>query len=110
MKTNTKIGSFITALTTLVIGIVVAAICYNSFSQWASTTGTERLAFIVLLPLAFVLEILNVGLPIAALSASVASIKSNLKAIKVLAIILTVLSIALVVFAVINTKNFIKLF
>ena len=89
-----KIGSFVSAIITIIIAVLVGYLCYQLNLSNAGVEGVQKLSLIVTLPIAIIFYVLLFGLIASSVIASFMAIFSDVKAIKIISICLLALSLA----------------
>ena len=89
-----KIGSFISAMITIIIAVLVGYLCNQLNLSNAGIEGVQKLSLIITLPIAIIFYVLLFGLIVSSVVTSFMAIFSDIKAIKIISICLLSLSLA----------------
>lgn len=104
-----KIGSFVSAIITIIIAVLVGYLCYQLNLSNAGVEGVQKLSLIVTLPIAIIFYVLMFGLVISSMITSFMAIFSDIKAIRIISICLFALSLAELGGAIYMLVRFIQL-
>lgn len=104
-----KIGSFVSAIITIIIAVLVGYLCYQLNLSNAGIEGVQKLSLIVTLPIAIIFYVLMFGLVVSSMITSFMAIFSDIKAIRIISICLLALSLAELGGAIYMLVRFIQL-
>lgn len=89
-----KIGSFVSAIVTIILAVLVSYVCHKLNISTAGAEGVDRLAIVITLPLAILFYVLLLGLSISGVVTSISALRSESKTILITSIVLLVIALA----------------